>query len=69
MATDVKREHRHMPTENVQEKRSAARPTRKRRSRWLLVVLALLAVVVWLLPSIVVHTPLLHGVSAWPPPN
>jgi translocation and assembly module TamB len=59
MTTDSRGEHRHHSTAADKEETSHAPPKKKRRRWWLLATLAALATVVWLLPGIVAHSPLL----------
>ena len=61
MATVTERSHRHRVGQ--MEKTAAFAPKAKQRRHWrLALVLAVLVAIIWLLPSIVVHTPLLHWI-------
>ena len=61
MATDAARPHRNRVVPPNPTAGSPSTPA-KRRRWWLWGTLATLAVIVWLLPGIVVHTPLLHWI-------
>jgi len=61
MAMDAKRDHRSRVAQPNAADGVPSTPKKRRHWRWML-VLATLAVIVWLLPSIVVHTPLLHWI-------